>query len=573
MEALNLIARPVPPRETAQVRFMNGKGAFEAPLGTILEEYVRAAYPDRWWMILGAVIDGKLRELTTPIRSDCSVEPIDVSSRDGMRIYRRSLTFLLIVAAHELFPEATIEIDHSLPYGGYYCQVSGRDPLSAEELQALQARMREIVNANEPIMKARIPLAEARAIFEKQGYDDKLRLLNYRTKDYLTVYTLRGLTDYFYGYMVPSTGYLRTFALTPLSTGFVLQFPRRAHPDQLEKADRPSKLAAVFKSHADYMRVMEVEDVGSLNQAIESRRIREVMLVAEALHERRIAEIARTISVKRDEVRLILIAGPSSSGKTTFSKRLAVQLLAYGLRPMAIEMDNYFVDRDQTPRGPDGEYDFEVFDALDHALFSRHLKELTDGRAVALPRFDFKLGKRVTGSNVQISHDHIVIAEGIHALNPNLLPDVPSERVYRVYVSALTQLNIDRHNRVPTSDTRLLRRIVRDARDRGHTARDTIKRWDKVRDGENRNIFPYQENADAMFNSALVYEQAALKSLAEPLLRQIRPGTPEYSEAERLLAALDWFLPAPIEVIPENSILREFMGGSSLKDFKLWEAR
>jgi uridine kinase len=573
MEALNFVAKPVLPRETAQVRFTNDRGAFEAPGGTILEEYVRAAYPDRWRLIVGAVIDGKLRELTTPIRSDCSVEPIDVSSRDGMRIYRRSLTFLLIVAARELFPGATVEIDHSLPYGGYFCQIIGREPLSAEELQALQARMREIVNANEPIMKARIPLAAARAIFEKQGYDDKLRLLNYRTKDYLTVYTVRGLTDYFYGYMVPSTGYLRTFALAPLSTGFVLQFPRRAHPDQLEKADRPSKLAAVFKSHADYMRVLEVEDVGSLNQAIESKRIREVMLVAEAMHERRLAEIARAISQKRGEVRLILIAGPSSSGKTTFSKRLAVQLLAYGLRPMAIEMDNYFIDRDQTPKSPDGEYDFESFDALDHGVFSQHVKQLTEGHAVALPRYDFKLGRRVAGSTVQISPDHIVIAEGIHALNPNLLPDVPPERVYRIYVSALTQLNIDHHNRVPTSDTRLLRRIVRDARDRGHAARDTIKRWDKVRDGENRNIFPYQENADAMFNSALVYEQAALKSLAEPLLRQIRPGMAEYSEAERLLAALDWFLFAPLEFIPENSILREFVGGSSLMDFKLWEAK
>jgi uridine kinase len=573
MEALNLIAKPVPPREAAQVRFTNGKGAFEAPIGTILEEYVRAAYPDRWRTIVGAVIDGKLRELTTPIRLDCNVEPIDVSSRDGMRIYRRSLTFLLIVAAHELFPEATIEIDHSLPYGGYYCQITGREPLSAEELQALQARMRELVNANEPIMKARIPLAKARTIFEKQGYDDKLRLLNYRSKDYLTVYTLRGLTDYFYGYMLPSTDYMRMFALAPLSNGFVLQFPRRAYPDQLEKADRPSKLAAVFQRHAEYMRVLEVEDVGSLNQAIESKRIREVMLVAEALHERRIAEVARAISVKRDEVRLILIAGPSSSGKTTFSKRLAVQLLAYGLRPMAIEMDNYFVDREQTPRGPDGEYDFESFDALDHALFSRQIKELTEGRAVTMPRFDFKVGRRGPGATVQISHDHIVIAEGIHALNPNLLPDVPPERVYRIYVSALTQLNIDHHNRVPTSDTRLLRRIVRDARDRGHTARDTIRLWDKVRDGENRNIFPYQENADTMFNSALVYEQAALKSVAEPLLRQIRPGCSEYSEAERLLAALDWFLPAPLELVPENSILREFLGGSSLKDFKLWEAR
>ncbi len=570
MESLNFVVKPALPRETAQVQFTNGRGVFEASSGTPMEQYVRAAYPDRWRMIVGGVINGKLHELTTPIMLDCGLEPIDISSRDGMRIYRRSLTFLLIVAARELFPGATVEIDHSLPYGGYYCLVTGREPLTTEELQALQARMREIVNANEPIVKARLPLAEAEVIFKRQGYDDKLRLLRYRKKDYLTVYTLRGLTDYFYGYMVPSTGYLRTFALTPLGSGFVLQFPRRAHPDQLEKADRASKLAAVFQRHAEYMKVLDVEDVGSLNQAIESKRIREVMLVAEAMHERRIAYIARSIAQKREDIRLILIAGPSSSGKTTFSKRLAVQLLSYGVRPIAIEMDNYFVDRAKTPRGPDGDYDFEAFDALDHALFNEQLKAMTEGRAVTMPHYDFLTGQSMRGSTVQISHEHIIIAEGIHALNPNLVPDIPPERVYRVYVSALTQLNIDHHNRIPTSDTRLIRRIVRDARDRGHTASDTIKRWDKVRDGENRNIFPYQENADIMFNSALVYEQAVLKQLAEPLLRQIRPGASEYNEAGRLLAALEWFLPAPLEFVPENSILREFLGSSSLRDFKLW---
>jgi uridine kinase len=568
-----MLAKLTAPRETAQVRFNNGKGIYEAPAGTLLADYIRDAYPDKWWSITGAMINGKLSELFVPINSDCTVTPLDVSHRDGMRIYRRSLTFLLIVAAHELCPEATIYIDHSLPFGAFYCQVKGRDPWSNDELMALQARMREIVNADEPLIKARLPLNEARAIFERQGYDDKLRLLNYRTKDYLTVYTLRGLTDYFYGYMLPSTGYLKTFALTPLPPGFILQFPRRAHPDQLEKADRPSKLAAVFQRHNEYMRVMDVEDVGSLNQAIESDRIREVMLVSEALHERRLASIARTIAEKRDAVRLILIAGPSSSGKTTFSKRLAVQLLAFGLRPIPIGMDDYFVDRDQTPRDANGEYDFESFDAVDHALFNQQLVELTNGREVALPHYDFKAGRRLSGSTVKISHDHIIIAEGIHALNPNLVPDVPPERVYRIYVSALTQLNIDHHNRIATTDTRLVRRIVRDARERGYAARDTISRWEKVRSGESRNIFPYQENADAMFNSALVYEHAALKPLAEPLLRQIRPGTPEYLEAERLLAFLDWFLPAPTDFTPDNSILREFIGGSSLKDFKLWEAK
>lgn len=568
-----MIVKSVAPRETAQVRFNNGKGAFEAPVGTLLSEYIRCAYPERWWSIVGALVNGKLSELFQPIHADCAVTPLDVSHRDGMRIYRRSLVFVLIVAAHELFPDASIYIDHSLPFGGFYCQMHGREPLTPEELMALQNRMREIVNADEPIMKARLPLAEAEAIFMRQGYADKLRLLKYRTKDYLTVYTLRGLTDYFYGYMLPSTGYLKTFALTPLSTGFILQFPRRSNPHQLEKADRPSRLAVVFSRHNEYMRALEVEDVGSLNQAIESKRIREVMLVAEALHERRLTEIARQIAERRDAIRLVLIAGPSSSGKTTFSKRLSVQLLAYGLKPIAIEMDNYFIDRELTPRDEHGDYDFESFEALDHGLFNQQLVQLTDGRAVTMPHYDFKTGRRVTGGTVQISPDHIVLAEGIHALNPNLVPDMPPERVYRVYVSALTQLNIDSHNRIATTDTRLVRRIVRDARERGYAARDTICRWEKVRAGESRNIFPYQENADVMFNSSLVFEHAALKSMVEPLLRQIRPGTAEYLEAERLLAFLDWFLPAPIEFIPDNSILREFIGNSSLQDFKLWEAK
>lgn len=568
-----MLAKSASPRETAQVRFNNGKGAYEAPAGTLLSEYVRSAYPDRWWSIVGALINGKLSELFVPIHADCTVTPLDVSHRDGMRIYRRSLVFMLIVAARELFPNATIYIDHSLPFGGFYCQIKGREPLTTDELMALQTRMREIVNADEPIMKARLPIAEAEAIFMRQGYQDKLRLLKYRTKDYLTVYTLRGLTDYFYGYMLPSTGYLKTFALTALPPGFILQFPRRSNPHQLEKADRSSRLANVFSRHNEYMRVMEVEDVGSLNQAIESKRIREVILVAEALHERRLAEIARVIADRRDAVRVVLIAGPSSSGKTTFSKRLAVQLLAYGLKPIAIEMDNYFIDRELTPRDAHGDYDFESFDALDHALFNQQLVQLTDGHEVTMPHYDFKTGHRVTGATVKISRDHIILAEGIHALNPDLIPDVPAERVYRVYVSALTQLNIDSHNRIATTDTRLVRRIARDARERGYSARDTISRWEKVRAGESRNIFPYQENADTMFNSALVYEHAALKPLVEPLLRQVRPNTPEYLEAERLLAFLDWFLPAPTEFIPENSIMREFIGGSNLKDFKLWEAK
>jgi len=331
-------------------------------------------------------------------------------------------------------------------------------------------------------------------------------------------------------------------------------------------SDSP-KLFAVFQQHDEWMHIMDVRDVAALNRVIETDRIREVTLVNEALHEHRIAEIAEMIGQRRNQVRIVVIAGPSSSGKTTFSKRLSIQLLAQGLRPVAVELDNYFVDRERTPKDANGNYDFETLAALDLGLFNSQLLKLMDGQSVQLPRYNFKTGKREPGEQLAITPDHIILIEGIHGLNPALVPQIPPERLFRIYVSALTQLNIDRHNRVPTTDTRLVRRIVRDTATRGYTARDTIGRWEAVRAGENRNIFPYQENADVMFNSSLVYEHAILKPLVEPLLRQIKPGSPEYMEADRLLAFLEWFLPCSPEHVPDNSILREFIGGSTLRDF------
>jgi uridine kinase len=540
-----------------------------------LEAYVHRAAADRPWPspIVAALIDDELRELTYHIDRDVDVTPLGMDDSDGSRIYRRSLTFLLVVAVSELFPDARLRVDHSVTFGGYYCELEGRAPLKPEELAAVEARMREIVATDAPIGKRRVPLDDCVDLFRERGEDETVRLLEQRRRNasaggkaYLVLYSLRDYESYFHGYMVPSAGYLQHFALDSYPPGFVLRFPSR-NSLALEPVVEYPKLIQVFREYGHTLRLLGIEDVGALNDAFRAGRTNEILLVAEALHERAIAGIAAQIAARKERVGLVLIAGPSSSGKTTFSKRLAVQLLANGLRPVALEMDNYFVDRDQTPREPDGSFNFEALEALDLPLFNTHLLSLMAGQPATLPKFNFRSGTREPGPTLQLRPDQILIVEGIHGLNPRLTPTIRPERLFRVYISALTQLNIDRYNRVPTTDNRLLRRIVRDARSRGYGAADTIVRWESVQRGEREYIFPYQENADVMFNSALVYELAALKPLAEPLLLQIEPGKPGYVEAKRLLAFLRWFEPIPLDPIPDNSILREFIGGSNLENF------
>ncbi|MGC9333661.1 MAG: nucleoside kinase [Anaerolineae bacterium] len=559
---------PAKPRDTAQVWLDDGR-VFEGPVGTPLEAFVQTAGFDPDIPIVAALIDNELRELTYRVESDVEVKPVTMADSDGFRIYRRSLAFLMVTAIQELFPDTNVYIDHSLTFGGYFCQPQGRDAFTPDELAQIERRMREIVAKDEPILKTRVPLNDAIALFQARGDEDKVRLLTRRRKVYLTLYQLHGFRDYFHGYMVPSTGYLTLFSLQDYRPGFILRFPRSDPPMQLQPFVDYPKLLNVFREYGKWMELMGIRDVGYLNDAIAGERVREVILVAEALHEQRVARIAEEIAARQGQVRLVLIAGPSSSGKTTFSRRLSIQLLADGLRPFALEMDSYFVDRHRTPRDENGEFDFESLMAVDVELFNQQVMHLLEGKPVAVPKYNFHTGLRETGPMVRLDGDHVLIVEGIHGLNPELVRDVPPELVYRIYASALTQLNIDKHNRVPTTDTRLLRRIVRDAAYRGYSAKDTIERWGSVRRGEKRWIFPYQEHADVMFNSALVYELSVLKPLAEPLLLQVKPRTAPYVEAKRLLALLEWFEPLLPDLVPDNSILREFVGGSILRDFSV----
>jgi uridine kinase len=564
---MNLV-RVVQPSTEIFIHLTDGR-TLTGPRGATVEQFlapIRDTFPSP---IVGAIINGELHELTYPITMEAKIDPVSMSDSDGMRIYRRSLTFLLETAFSSYFPDAALLIDHSVSAGGYYCHVQDRPPLTRSELSAIETEMRRLVEADLRFTRKEVPMSEAIAFFEKERYHDKVRLLHHRRKPYVTLYSLGDHMDYHHGYMTPSTGYLKWFGLAPTGTGFTLRFPRRSNPAQLSELQDYPKLLGAFRQYGDWLERLGIDNVGALNDAVEAGRSREIVLVSEALHEQNIASIARQIAERRS-ARMVLIAGPSSSGKTTFSRRLAVQLLTLGISPYALELDHYFVDREKTPRDGKGNFDYETIEALDLNLLADHLNRLLNGEEVRLPRYNFKTGLSEQGDVVKLRSDQMIIMEGIHGLNPKLIPAALAGQCFRIYVSCLTQINLDRHNRVSTTDTRLIRRIVRDARERGYTAQQTIQRWESVRHGEERHIFPYQENADVMFNSALVYELALLRQLAEPLLRQVSPHTPDMIETKRLLAFLEWFMPIESDLVPDNSILREFLGGSILKEFKVW---
>ena len=575
-------------RPDAQVELDDGR-IYLGPAGAPVERFVWRAIQDRPIPAppMAVLFNHRLRELTLPVNRDASVAIIDMSHPDGIRIYRRSLTLLLLAALHRRFPSVDIVVEQSLPFGAYYCTVQNRPAFTSQELAEIEAEMHRIVEEDLPIVASRVPLEKALALFQQSGDESKVKLLAYRRKDDLAIYSLDGVQNYFHGYMVPSSSYLRWFALAKYGRGFLLRFPRRSDPVKLQPIRPSGGLSEVFREYREWMRKMGLRNLGSLNNAITEGRIAEIVLISEALHERRIAEIAGKIvdswhdrqgeaeggseagQFRNHRIRMVLIAGPSSSGKTTFAKRLEIQLLSNGIRPFALSLDNYFVNRDETPRDENGNYDFESIDALDLDLLNQHLADLLAGKEVTLPYYNFKTGQREMGETVRLGPNEVLIIEGIHGLNPALTQSIPAENTLRIYVSVLAHLNLDRHNRVSTSDVRLLRRIARDHRHRGYTATETINNWASVRRGEEKYIFPYQENADVFFNSALLYELSVLAPVVEPLLLQIERDTSAYIEARRLLAFLQWVRSMDADVVPDNSIIREFIGGSILRRFTL----
>lgn len=567
--------------EEIRIYCENTQSYIKVSLGYTLKELAAQLFndivPDRGLPVLAALVDNKLKSLDYKIINPHNVRFIGYDHPDGRRTYIRSLCFVLQNVVREMFPDKVLCIDYSLP-SGLYCDLREKERaedgrprrifLTDSQISDIEKRMREIVAADLPFSKKMLSLEECCTLFERNNQKEKINLLKSIGRFHYNVYFLDGQADTFYGPLIPSTGLLATFSLMGFNDGFCLQYPMDGEPGKVLPMKRQSKIAGALNEYSDWCTVMGVRGVGTLNEKVLSGKIVDLINLSEALHERKYAEIANQIYDRRGSVKIVFIAGPSSSGKTSTSKRLALQCRILGLNPKVIELDNYFVDRHLTPLDANGDYDFEALEAMDLDFLGKQLNDLLDGKEVEIPRFDFKEGKRYfDGSMMQLHEKDILIMEGIHALNPAMIPGVDSTKVFRVYASALTSLSIDENNNISTSDNRMLRRMIRDNRVRGVIPESTIMRWQSVRRGENRNIFPYQEYADAVFNSAHIFELPVLKYYAEPLLRRISPSSPAFSEASRMLKFLDYIValsPEEIAAIPPTSILREFISGQTL---------
>jgi uridine kinase len=545
----------------------NTKTYHTYPLGTSLIEIYNNLNINLKYQVVAARVNYKVEDLNFLIYKPKDIDFIDLSTPSGMRVYVRSLSMVLAKAVSEVFPEAILRIEHPISKG-YYCKLDNlNQPLTSSVIQKIKDQVQHIISQGQKIICEEKQTSEVKELFVNQvNQKDKLALFDTLGNPYCRFFRIDNFIDYYNGVLLPSTNYLGLFDLIEYYDGILLQIPNRENPFDLEEAILLPKMFDIFKEYLGWNKIMNLNNVGEFNVACRNNQSFNLIKVSEALHEKKVASIADMVAQRGKKVRFVLVSGPSSSGKTTFSKRLSVQLMVSGLKPVVLSLDNYFVNRVDTPLDENGEWDFEHLHALDLPLFNQHLKQLLNGEEIEIPSFNFEDGKRYSkGEKLQLKEDSVLIMEGIHALNPELILDIPVETTFKIYVSALTTISIDNHNWIPTTDTRLLRRIIRDYRFRNYSARETIARWPSVRRGEEKWIFPYQENADVMFNSALLFELAVLKRHAEPILAEVPKYCDEYTETHRLIKFLNYFVPIHDREIPPTSLLREFVGGSSFR--------
>ena len=550
--------------KTIQIYCRNNNKVIEVPIGASLEEAYKESGLQMTHGPINAHVNNKVEGMHFRLYKQKEVEFLDITSPSGMRAYTRSLFFVLCKAVHDLYEKCKVAIDIPVS-NGYYVNLNIGHEVTIEDAGRIRRRMQEIIDAALPIHRHETTTEEAIRIFDEKHNRSKVKLLKSIGRLFTTYYDIDGYIDYYYGSLLTNTSQLYLFGLEKYYDGLLLRLPSSQHPDELGEMTHQDKMFSIFKEHHQWQDIIGLRTVGDLNEAILNGHSSQLIQVSEALQEKKIGKIADEIA-KRKGIRLVLIAGPSSSGKTTTCKRLSIQLVTNGIKPIGISLDDYFLDREKTPLDEKGDFDFEHLHALNLPLFNEQLNALFKGEEVELPRYDFPTGKSVkSGKKLKLHDDEVLVVEGIHALNPELTAQVPNEQIFRVYASALTTILLDNHNYVPTTDNRLLRRIIRDNKYRGVSALDTIRRWPSVRAGENKWIFPFQENADAMFNTAMLFELAVIKSQAEPLLEQVPENCPEYAEAYRLLKFLRYIKPIPEAHIPPTSLLREFLGGSSFE--------